>query len=91
MALALWNATGNEQTWFHRMFVADATYTVTTAGIANLEEKYGISKGLANDICKTVFENDIALLTLEMAEPRMLQVQKDKKVTLAAMIGTIGL
>ena len=90
MALALWNATGNEQTWFHRMFEADATYTVTTAGIAILEEKYGISKGLANEICNSVFENDIALITLEMAEPRMLQVQKDKKVTLATMIGTIG-
>ena len=45
---------------------------------------------LMDEICKikTVFANDIALLTLEMAEPRMLQGQKDKRVTLEAMIGS---
>ena len=91
MALALWNATGNEQTWFHKLSMADGSYTVTTAGLMSMEGKYGISKGLADEICKTVFENDIALLTLEMAEPRMLQVQKDKRVTPESMIGTVGL
>ena len=90
MALALWNASGNEQTWFHKLYVADRSYTFSLVGQMSLEGKYGISKGLADEICKTLFENDIALLTLEMAEPRMLQVQKDKRVTFESMIGTIG-
>ena len=88
MALALWNATGNEQTWFHKLYMADLSYTVTTARLP--PGKYGISKGLEDEICKSVFENDIALLTLEMAEPRM-QVQKDKRVTFESMVGTIGM
>ena len=90
MALALWNATGNEQTFFHKVYVADRSYSISPAALMSLEPKYGISKGLADEICKSVFENDIALLTLEMAEPRMMQVQKDKRVTFETMIGTIG-
>ena len=36
------------------------------------------------------FENDIAKLTLEIADPRMLEVVKDKRVTFADMLGTVG-
>ena len=97
MALSLWNATGNVQTWLHRLSLAKQTYTATEAGLGFtwedsgvFDEKFGIQKELATKICTTMFENDIAKLTLEIADPRMLEVVKDKRVTYADMLGTVG-
>lgn len=99
MALSLWNATGSVLTWLHKLSLAKETYTVTEAGLgfdnygepSNVfDEKFGILRELADKICETTFENDIAKLTLEIADPRMLEVVKDKRVTFADMLGTVG-
>ena len=97
MALSLWNATGNVQTWLHKLSLAKETYTATEAGLGFtwghsdvFEKKFGILKEVAAKICATTFENDIAKLTLEIADPRMLEVVKDKRVTFADMLGTVG-
>ena len=99
MALSLWNATGNVQTWLHKLSLAKETYTATEAGLGFdrwgessdvFDKKFGILKELAAKICETTFENDIARLTLEIADPRMLEVVKDKRVTFADMLGTVG-
>ena len=55
-----------------------------------LEEKFGINKQLASQICTTTFEHDIAKLTLEIATPRVMKLVKDRKVTFPDMLGTIG-
>ena len=54
------------------------------------EEKFGINKQLATKICVLAFENDIAKLTLEIAQPRILELVKDQRVTFPDMLGTIG-
>ena len=54
------------------------------------EEKFGINKQLATQICVSIFENDIAQLILEIAQPRVIEVQKDRRVTFPDMLGTIG-
>ena len=99
MALSLWNATGSVLTWLHKLSLAKDTFTVTEAGLGFdnwgepskvFDEKFGILRELAAKICETTFENDIAKLTLEIADPRMLEVVKDKRVTFADMLGTVG-
>ena len=100
MSLSLWNATGNVLTWLHKLSLAKETYTATEAGLGFnwgypsdttiFDEKFGILKELADKICMTTFENDIAKLTLEIADPRMLEVVKDKRVTWSDMLGTVG-
>ena len=54
------------------------------------EEKFGINKQLATQICVSIFKNDIAKLILEIAQPRVVEVQKDRRVTFPDMLGTIG-
>ena len=56
----------------------------------SFEEKFGINKQLASKICELAFKNDIAKLTLEIAEPKVLEIVKDIKVTFADILGTIG-
>ena len=90
MALDLWRATGNEETFFHSLSLAEQTITTSYEGLTAFDKEMGIQKELATQICKMVFQNDIAKLTLEIAEPRMLKVEKDKSVTFAGTLGTIG-
>ena len=90
MAINLWKATGNEETFFQSLSLAKQTFTTSYEGASELDKEIGIQKELATQICKMVFQNDIAKLTLEIAEPRMLKVEKDKSVTFAGMLGTIG-
>ena len=56
----------------------------------SFERKFGINKQLATKICELAFENDIAKLTLEIAQPRVVEIKKDIKVTFPDMLGTIG-
>ena len=90
MAVDLWRATGNEETFFHSLSLAKQAITTSYEGLSELDKKLGIQRELATEICKMVFQNDFAKLTLEIAEPRMLKVEKDKSVTFAGMLGTIG-
>ena len=90
MAVDLWRATGNEETFFHSLSLAKQTISTSYEGLSELDKKLGIQRELATEICKMVFQNDFVKLTLEIAEPRMLKVEKDKSVTFAGMLGTIG-
>ena len=90
MAVDLWRATGNEETFFHSLSLAKQTITTSYEGLSELDKELGIQRELATEICKMVFQNDFAKLTLEIAGPRMMKVEKDKSVTFAGMLGTIG-
>ena len=90
MALELWKATGNEETFFHSLSLEEQTLTTSYKGLVEFDNDLGIQKELATRICKMMFKNDMARLVLEIADPRMLKVQKDKSVTFAGMLGTIG-
>jgi hypothetical protein len=50
----------------------------------------GLNTGLAEQICTTTFKNEIAHMTLEIADPRVMEVVRDVRVTFPDMLGTVG-
>ena len=88
MALSLWKATGNVMSYFHHMSVLKETYVATGDGVD--DETFGINKELATHICKHMFRHHIAHVTLEFPHPDVLEIMKDRKVTFADMVGTVG-
>jgi hypothetical protein len=50
----------------------------------------GLDLGLSRKICATTFKNDIAHMTIDVAMPRVLQVERDITVTFAGRLGTVG-
>ena len=90
MALSLWKATGNVQTYFHHLHKLKATYVATEKGLGEFEEAFGIQRELATHICKDMFINNIAKMTLEFPKPKVQEIVKDKKFTLPDMLGTVG-
>ena len=90
MALRLWKATGNVQTYFHHLHKLKETYVATKKGLSEFEEEFGIQKELAIQICKDMFTNNIAKMTLEFPKPKVQEIVKDKKFTFPDMLGTVG-
>ena len=80
----------NEEISLHRMSLAKKTILTNRRELQDLDMDLGIQKQLATLICKMIFENDIAGLTLEIADENVLRVEKDVSVTFAEMLGTIG-
>lgn len=50
----------------------------------------GIVKDLGDHVCEYTFKNDIVELSLEIADPMVLEITKDVKVTIPDMVGTVG-
>ena len=69
------------------MYLSKKQYLVSETAF---DEKYQLEVGMAREICKYTFENDIAIMTLEIATPRVQEVVKDTKVTFPDMLGTVG-
>ena len=90
MALAMWRAMENEEISIHRMYLARKSIITSYSGLRVFDQELGIQKHLATMICKMIFENDIAKVTLEIADESVLRVEKDVSVTFAEMLGTIG-
>ena len=65
-------------------------FTTSYEDLGEFDKDFRIQKKLATKICEFIFENDIALLTVEIAQPRILELVKDIKVTFPDMLGTIG-
>ena len=61
-----------------------------TSDSPSFDKKFGINKQLAIKICELAFDHDIAQLTLEFAQPRVVELVKDKRVTFPDILGTIG-
>ena len=68
----------------------EGEFTTSYEDLGDFDMEFGIQKKLATEICEFIFENDIALLTVEIAQPRILELVKDVKVTFPDMLGTIG-
>ena len=91
MALAMWKAMENEEISIHRMSLAKKSIIFPSLReVKQLDPELGIQRHLATMICKMIFENDVAGLTLEIADESVLRVEKDVSVTFAEMLGTIG-
>jgi hypothetical protein len=85
IALDLWKSSGNVLTWLYKQSLADAPYVISSMSI-----KDGMNSGLAEKICASTFKNDIAHMTLEIANPKVLEVVRDIKVTFPDKLGTVG-
>ena len=90
MALSLWKATGNVMSYFHQMSVLKEIYVATGVGLNKYDESFGVNEELATHICKHMFKHHIARVTLEFPHPDVLEIVKDRKVTFADMVGTVG-
>ena len=90
MALSLWKATGNVMSYFHQMSVLNEIYVATEDGLNKYDESFSINEELATHICKHMFKHHIAHVTLEFPHPDVLEIIKDRKVTFADMVGTVG-
>ena len=88
MALSLWKATGNVMSYFHHKSVLKEIYVATD--LNRTDESFGINEELATHICKHMFKHHIAHVTLEFPHPDVLEIVKDRKVTFADMVGTVG-
>ena len=90
MAFTMWKAMENEEISIHRMSLAKKTIMTSDIESMDFDIELGIQKQLATMICKMIFENDVAGLTLEIADENVLRVEKDMSVTFFEMLGTIG-
>jgi hypothetical protein len=83
--LNLWRSTGNILSWLYKQYLIDAPLVIST-----MEVEDGLNTGTAEQICTTIFKNEIAHLTLEIADPRVMEVVRDVRVTFPDMLGTVG-
>jgi hypothetical protein len=87
IALNLWNSTGNVLTWLHKYSqTSDAKLEFSSV----IETTNGLNSKVAEKICKTTFRNDIAIIQMEVSDPRILEVVRHKKVSFPEMLGTVG-
>jgi hypothetical protein len=73
-------------TWLHKQFLGDASIAILSGSMED-----GLQVELANSICVSTFKNHIAHLTLDIAKPMALEVQRDIKLTFPDMLGIIGM
>jgi hypothetical protein len=85
VALNLWRSTGNILSWLYKQSLSDTPYV-----ISSMEVEDGLNTGTATQICTTTFKNEIAHLTLSIADPHVLEIVQDVRVTFPDKLGTIG-
>jgi hypothetical protein len=83
--LSLWRSTGNILSWLYKLSLTDASYVISSMDVED-----GLNTVTAEKICTTTFKNEIAHLTLEIADPRVMEVMQDVRVTFPDMLGTVG-
>jgi hypothetical protein len=71
--------------WLYKLSPTDAPFVITT-----MKENNGLNVGTADNICAETFQNEIAHITLSIADPTVLEVVKDLKVSFPDMLGTVG-
>jgi hypothetical protein len=71
--------------WLLKFSSTDAPFVIT-----KIWEKNGLNEGTADYICADTFQNDIAHITLSIADPTVLEVVKDIKVSFPDILGTVG-
>ena len=51
---------------------------------------YGLPKADAAEVCKAMYRENIAKVTVEIMAPDVLQIKKDIKTTFTQQLGVIG-
>ena len=52
---------------------------------------YGLPKEDAKEMCKTVYKETIAKVTIEILDPMVLQIKKDVSSTFTSRLGVVGM
>ncbi len=85
--MTLWSNHHNLMTWLNTEYLRSTEITLSSI---TMDTDYGLEKGMVKQICETTYRNDIAHMTVEIVEPRAVQVAKDVKATFADQLGTVG-
>ena len=102
MALSHWDSIDNLQTWWLRMTrLQDSEYGIWIKPELTRDpdrnsrhdehDNIGIAKDLGDLVCAFTFENDIAELSLEIAQPMIQEIAKDTKAKFSDKVGTVGM
>ncbi len=51
---------------------------------------YGLPTGEALNLCKWIYRNSIAKLTVQIADPEVVQLKKDIRISFADQLGVVG-
>ena len=51
---------------------------------------YGLPQKQAEEICRATYKQNIAKVTLEILDPRVVRMKKDLKVTFSSQLGVFG-
>ena len=52
---------------------------------------YGLPEKDAQEMCKTVYRETFAKVTIEILDPMVLQIKKDTKTTFTERLGVVGM
>ncbi len=87
MALGLWNSTGNVLTWMIQQSLVMSKIVISDKWA---DPDFGVETGLALKICSNMMKKNMGRVILEVAEPTVMGVQKQKKATFPDQLGTVG-
>ncbi len=87
MARDLWMSSGNLLTWLDEQSLTSSPIMISSTDV---DLDYGIETGLADEICKSTLEKNVARVTIEVAKPTVLGVEKRRSATFADQLGTVG-
>jgi hypothetical protein len=85
VAMNLWRNTGNIMSWLYKLSLTNDPYVISSKRAED-----GLKIETEEKICTTMFKNEIAYMTLEIADPRVMEVVRHKRVTFPDMLGTVG-
>ena len=99
MALREWHRTNSHVTHWYNMvarYLSWGRNPFFNPDVFNFEPSdkwefyYGLPKKDAQEMCKTVYKETIAKVTIEILDPMVLQIKKDIRTTFTQQLGAVG-
>ncbi len=87
--LSYWHRAINEFNFYKRS--ATDVFSDHFLNAQHVNISFGLPTGEALDVCKLRYKYDIAKLTIQIMEPKVMVVKKDVKTTFADQLGVIGI
>ena len=83
-----YNMVGKNMNFMKRTFNPDFFNTKPSSDIPHFA--YGLPLDDAKNMCKIVYKENIAKVTLEILDPKVLQIKKDITATFTDRLGVVG-
>ncbi len=96
MAVSDWQETSSPvQYWNEEMTDANYDKRAGSLDLGNALEmatnmSYGLRTKEALRVCRRRYRNDIARLTVQIADPDVMQIKRDVKMTFPDLVGVVG-